>query len=266
MTTKTKRVYIERYYDSHEVEGEEVGQSWEHFAAIEYLLALLNCLFYGQQVGIGSSINLYQTEHPKERPKSPDVMIVDGLNIAELDNKKGTPSYYIGEDGSPPRVAFEISSYETWKTDLEEKPAKYAAMGIREYFAFDPIVSGLWRDKWHEYGRLIGWRKESNSSQYQEIPKDELGRLWSEQLQSWLVVEGKLLRLYTAEGQVRLTKEEMEYRRAETERQLRIMAENQTETIRRKAEENERQLETEREHAKKLAELLRRHNLDPDNL
>jgi Uma2 family endonuclease len=284
VTIKTNRIV--RYYDTHEVEGEELSQSWEHFAAIEYLLAVLNWLFYGRKVGIGSNINLYQTDKPKEKPKSPDVMVIDDLVIEELD-QDSTASYYVGEDGPPPRVAFEISSNETWKIDLDEKPTKYAAIGIAEYFVFDPNVPGLWKGEWQEYGRLLGWRKQSDNDQYQEIPKDKAGRLWSEQLESWLVVEGKLLRLYTADGQLRLTKDEAEQRRADAERQLRLAAEYQSETERQRthaaeqwanaerqlrliaehqAEAERQRAEAERQRAENLAELLRRYNVDPDNL
>ena len=39
MTLKINR--IERYYDSHEVEGEELTQSFAHYAAIQELIAVL---------------------------------------------------------------------------------------------------------------------------------------------------------------------------------------------------------------------------------
>jgi phage-related minor tail protein len=199
-------------------------------------------------------------------------MVIDDLVVGELD-KDSTTSYYVGEDGSPPRVAFEISSNETWKKDLEEKPTKYAAMGITEYFVFDPNVPSLWKGKWQEYERLVGWRKQSDSDQYQEIPKDEIGRVWSEQLESWLVVEGKLLRLYTVYGELRLTKDEAEQFRADAaeqqanaERQRANIERQRANIERQRAETAERQLEAERQRAEKLAELLRRYNYDPDNL
>jgi hypothetical protein len=108
MTTKTNRIV--RYYDTHEVEGEELSQSWEHFAAIEYLIAVLKWLFQGRKAGIGSNINLYQTIKPREKPKSPDVMVIDELVVEELD-KDSTTSYYVGEDGPPPRVLSGVGFY-----------------------------------------------------------------------------------------------------------------------------------------------------------
>ncbi|MEI6045725.1 MAG: hypothetical protein WCS37_15370 [Chloroflexota bacterium] len=55
MTTKANR--IERYYDTHEWEGDEVGQGRLHFSIIIYLVALLEWLFYDQPVGVVSDNN-----------------------------------------------------------------------------------------------------------------------------------------------------------------------------------------------------------------
>ena len=260
-----------------------MGQNWEHLEAIEYIYAVLKWMYHDTRTAIGSSINLYHSSSEKETPKSPDLMIIENLVVDELPKgRKG--SYYVGLYGPPPPVVFEISSEATWQKDVEEKPAQYAAMGVAEYFAFDPTPSGIWTGKWQGYGRLVGWRKQRESKDSQVITKDELGRLWSEQLQSWLVVEDKLLRFYTADGQLRLTKDEAEHQRAEAER-LRANAERrQAEAERVRAEATERQMlaerhqaerlleaerrqaEAERERAEKLAEILRRYNLDPDNL
>ncbi|NWJ98286.1 MAG: Uma2 family endonuclease [Chloroflexi bacterium] len=286
MTIQTDYVEIKRYYDTHEVEDEEVGQNWEHLNAIDYLYAVLKWMYHDQRRAIGSSINLYQTSIDGERPKSPDLMVLEDLVVEEL-SKGRKSSYYVGLYGPPPPVVFEISSEATWQKDLEEKPAQYASMGVVEYFAFDPSLPGIWTGGWREYGRLVGWRRPLASKHSQEITKDEFGRLWSEQLQSWLVVEGKFLRLYTADGQLRLTETEAErqranaeWQRAEAERQRANAAEKlveaekqQTEAEWQRAnaaeklvEAEKQQTEVERQRAEKLAEILRRHNLDPDNL
>ena len=250
MTSQTNYVEIERYYDTHAVEDEEVGQSWEHLNAIDYLYAVLKWMFHNTRTAIGNSINLYQTNVDGEKatdwekPKSPDLMVIENLVVDELPkDRKG--SYFMGLSSPPPPVIFEISSEATWQKDVEEKPAQYAAMGVSEYFAFDPNIPGIWTGDWRNYERLVGWRRPLNSNQSQEIPKDKAGRLWSEQLQSWLVVEGKLLRLYTADGELPLSEAEAERQRTEAERQ---------------------RTEAERQRADKLAEILRRYNLDPDKL
>ena len=69
MTIKTNR--IERYYDTHEVEGAELTQSVDHFLVIQYLIVVLQWLFHGKQVGVISNVNFYQTANPTETSISP---------------------------------------------------------------------------------------------------------------------------------------------------------------------------------------------------
>jgi Uma2 family endonuclease len=212
MTIKSNR--IERYYDTHEVEGAELTQSLSHYAVIKYLVLVLEWIFHNKGVGIVSNVNFYQTAYPGETPISPDLAVVDGLVVVER-NPEGTSSYYVGNDGPPPRVAFEIASKETWRQDLEEKPAEYYTMGVNEYFVYDPNPRPIWAGHWRSYNRLIGWRKDATPGQYELLVKDEAGRLWSEELASWLVVEPEGLRLYTADGQHRLTEAEALQQRVE---------------------------------------------------
>jgi len=217
--------YIERYYDTHqsELEEEELGQSRSHFFAIQYLLLILEWLFEsrGQKVGIVSDINFYQTANKKEKPKQPDIAVVDGLEVVPKRKKDYTPSYYVGANGPPPRVVFEIASQNTWQVDLEEKPAIYARMGVREYFVFDPQPGlGVWTNQWRAKERLVGWRLQADGS-YQELAKDEQGRMWSEELESWLVLDqndNENLWLYSAEGELRVNQAQAERRNAEAER------------------------------------------------
>src|SRR5438132_397489 len=119
MTIKTNR--IERYYDTHDVVGAELTQSRIHVAVIEYLILVIRWIFHGKDVGVTGGINFYLTDSTHEPAKSPDIAVVDGLEV-DPDNLEDSPSYHIGKDGPPPRVVFEISSRETWRQDLEEKP------------------------------------------------------------------------------------------------------------------------------------------------
>lgn len=212
MTTKANRIV--RYYDTHEVEGAELTQSRIHHAVIMQLMLVIQWIFNGKNTGVTGNINLYQTDNPNETSKSPDIAIIEGLEN-DPNKLEDTPSYYVGEDGPAPMVVFEIASKETWRQDLEEKPAKYEAMGVREYFVFDPNKRSFWTGQWRKYNRLVGWRRNAGTGQFELIDKDPDGRLWSEELASWLVIEGNDLRLYTAEGQLRLTEAEAQQQRAD---------------------------------------------------
>ncbi len=275
MTTRANR--IERYYDSHEIEGEEVSQSRLHYIIIRYLIAVLEGYLQGQLAGVISNVNFYLTDNALEQPKSPDIALLDGWQSDPYKQGQEPTNYTIGQDGLPPRLAFEISSEKTWRIDLENKPAQYATMGIEEYFVFDPNIPTLWKHQWRAKGRLVGWRRGADG-QYIELEKDQNGRIWSEEVQSWLVVEGKLLVLYSAEGERRLTKEELDARqiaieqqarrlseqRAEAERQQRLAAEQIAQQERRQREAAEQAAERERHRAERLAELLRQNGYDPD--
>jgi len=244
--------YIERYYDTHqsELEEEELGQSRSHFFAIQYLLLILEWLFEsrGQKVGIVSDINFYQTANKLEKPKQPDIAVVDGLEVVPKRKKDYTPSYYVGANGPPPRLIFEIASQNTWQADLEEKPAIYARMGVKEYFVFDPQPGlGVWTNQWRAKERLIGWRLQANGS-YEELAKDEQGRMWSEELESWLVLDpadNENLWLYSAEGELRVNKAQAETRRAEAERRNAQIERGRAERAELKAFVSQRKAEEE---------------------
>ena len=46
-------------------------------------------------------------------------------------------SYVISRQGKPPDLVMEIASRRTGDTGVEDKPAKYAALGIPDYWRFD---------------------------------------------------------------------------------------------------------------------------------
>jgi len=232
------------------MEGEELGQSRKHLAAAQDIAAVLKWYFAGQEVDIDSELNFYQTDDAKEPPLCPDVAVIRGMR-PDSRAEEDLPSYYIGEDGPPPVVVFEVASPTTWRVDLEEKPAKYAQAGVSEYFTFDPRIRTVWRGGWRDKGRLVGWRRDKVSGQLLELPKDAAGRLWSEELDSWLVVEGDLLKLYSREGQLRLTETEAEQLRAN-------LAEQQTRHERQRTREAELQTRHERQRTRE-AELQIRH-------
>jgi hypothetical protein len=132
-------------------------------------------------------------------------------------------SWRVGRTGPAPQVVFEVMSTETWKKDLFEKPMKYAQMGVQEYFAYDPHLPPLARATRR---RLFGWGFDHESHVMRELPLESGRRLWSIQLESFLIPDGKYLRLYDRYDQLQLTEAEAEARQAEAEaRRARALAE-----------------------------------------
>src|SRR5207245_11038301 len=119
---------------------------------------------------------------------------------------------------------FEMLCAETWKKDVEETPVAYARMGIREYFAYDPNFPPLAAAT---TGRLLGWRLDPVSRRMAPLTPDEGNYLWSRELDSYLVPDDELLRLYDRNHQMRLTEAEARARQAEAEAEARWAAERQ---------------------------------------
>jgi len=92
-------------------------------------------------------------------------------------------------------------------------------MGVKEYFAYDPNEPRIYPKRIGK--RLLGWRYGTDK-QAVTIKPDEQGRMWSEELESWLVADGGYLRLYDRAGAMRLTKGEAEEAEKQMEREGRL--------------------------------------------
>jgi Uma2 family endonuclease len=199
-------------YDTAFGEADEMSQTDIHNALIYYLMNVLGRLFSGRNIGVFTSISLYGAPLSPNHYKSPDLLVIDGL---VSNPNQEIASYTIGSDNPPPRVLMEICSEGNWQNDVEadQKPQTYAQMGIPEYFAVDPHIEQVWTGEWLQQGRLVGWRLNTQTHTYERILPDSRGRLWSEQLNCYLVIEapfGRSLHLYDKAGRLLLTDEEAE--------------------------------------------------------
>lgn len=202
---------VRYYYDSHQTEKDRAGEPSNHSELVRYLRNVLEWLFHEQTCAIYKNLNFYQTSDPFEYPEEPDLAVIKGIA-----HQRTARHYGVGKDGPAPHVIFEIASDETWNIDLQEKPMRYAYMGVQEYFAYDPYEPLL-----PESGkrRLFGWQLDQERRRMKEIQPRSDGSLWSSNLESWLVPDEYLLRLYDNAGQLRLTHEEDAWRRADAAEQ-----------------------------------------------
>ena len=71
---------------------------------------------------------------PSNQRVSPDMLVSFNADPAlyRQDN-----SYVISRQGKPPDLILEIAYERTGKSDVEDKPARYATLGIAEYWHFD---------------------------------------------------------------------------------------------------------------------------------
>ena len=130
--------------------------------------------------------------------------------------------YVISEVGKPPDLVLEVGSRSTGRRDYTVKREGYAALGIREYWRFDP--SG---GKYHD-APLAGDTLVDGEYVPIEVVAESDGRHWgySEILELELWWEEEKLRFRDpASGQYLMTPQEL-YERAEEEHADRLAAES----------------------------------------
>ena len=227
---------VDYYYDTHPTEEDLMGDSVAQDMVSKYLVEVLEWLYASQAWFIARNLNLYLTGYWMEYPRTPDISVFKGVALT-LAQRQEMKSWRILPPEKPaPSVVFEVVSDNFPERDLEQKPVDYAGTGIREYFCYDPRV---FREINGE--RLHGWRYSGSDAE--AIEPDAQGRLWSQELESWLVPDGLMLRLTDADGNLRLTKAEAKEREKEQARRETVQARRQAE---RERAEKQAALERER--------------------
>ena len=174
-----------------------------------------------------------------EGVRYPDLLISFNANPAANIARSG---YLIPEQGKPPDFVLEVASETTGKRDETVKRDAYAAMGVPEYWRFDPS-GGIWHS-----AHLAGDRLVDGEYQPITIYRTEAGHYWghSDALNLDLCWEDGDLRLYDPVSQRYLTTylEERAARRAEAARADEERAARRAEAARADAAETRvRQLE-----------------------
>ncbi|NWJ97120.1 MAG: Uma2 family endonuclease [Chloroflexi bacterium] len=250
---------LEYYYESHPTKEDLMGESAVHINLTRYIRDVLECSFQQEDWIINLNMEIYQTSEHKEYPLAPDVSVFKGVALSESARLSIRSWRMLLPDRPGPSVVFEISSKETWRSDLEQdkKPTKYKRLGVKEYFAYDPNDPPVWSQEDYRGKRLLGW--SYINGQPTKLEPDELGRLWSNELESWLVPDKYYLRLYDRQNQLRLTRAEAECRAKEAERAAK--------EAERAAKEAAEQREATERAAKEVAwAKLRELGIDPETL
>lgn len=183
-----------------------------------------NDYFAGGNMFVYFSMDQVRRKHYR----GPDVFVV--LNV---DGTRDRDSWIVWqEDGRYPDMIIELASPSTIRTDLGMKKTLYEqTFHTSEYFCYDPVER-----------KLRGWRL--HDGRYQDMPENERGWRWSQELQLWLGawdgefqrVNARWPRFYTEQHELVLTFAEAELLVIQQERQ-------QAEAERQRAEEAERRAE-----------------------
>lgn len=165
-----------------------------HLRQIMLLLQCLEWLWCDRQdfYACGNLTIYYSPRQRKsEQFRGPDFFVVLGTE------RKPRKSWVVWEeDGKYPNVIVEILSSKTAKTDRGLKKQLYQdTFRTPDYFWFDPESL-----EFQGFHLLDG--------QYQPIQPNPNGWLWSQQLELYLGIQDRKLRLFTAQGQLIPTPEE----------------------------------------------------------
>ena len=193
-----------------------------HDKLIQYLVEVLEWLFHWQWCAIHRNLAFYSIRNHSILSVAPDLAVIKGLSFQPV------KSWRVGKTGPAPHVVFEVLSEETWRKDLEEKPDVYARMGVHEYFAYDPNLIPLAPETSQ---RLFGWRLDPALDRMVPLTVNEDTSLWSHELNSLLVPDQELLRLYDPNSHLRLTEAEARTLQAEAEAAARQAAEQKVRVL-----------------------------------
>ena len=87
-----------------------------------------------------SDINVYYKQGDPKVVVAPDVAVAFGVDAAAMETER---TYRVWDAGAAPCFALEIASPKTVDADVNDKPAKYAELGVDEYWRLDPTGGEL---------------------------------------------------------------------------------------------------------------------------
>ncbi len=132
MTSITGR--LNTYIEYPSEDGEPMAESDFQRDCLTYGVKVLGIYFQNRDdVYVSGNLLIYYKEGDRDTSIAPDVFVVFGVD------KKQRSSYLLWEEGKAPDFVLEILSQSTKNNDLEKKPETYAALGVKEYFIYDPI-------------------------------------------------------------------------------------------------------------------------------
>src|SRR5436309_2275292 len=115
-------------------EDGQVVESDVHYVQGASLVMPLKLYFANRpDVFVGGNIAFFYEKGNRGKYFGPDVLVAFGVRPR---TRKERPSYLLWVEGVPPAVIIELTSAATKDEDTNEKPGKYAALGVREYYLF----------------------------------------------------------------------------------------------------------------------------------
>lgn len=115
-------------------DGEPMAENdWQWEAIADTALALRNRYVGRTDVYVASDMLMYYRMNDNTTRVAPDVYAVFGAN-----GNHRRDSWIVWREGKAPDFVLEVASPGTWQEDAGRKRDIYAAMGVTEYWRFDP--------------------------------------------------------------------------------------------------------------------------------
>jgi Uma2 family endonuclease len=215
------------YFELHPEEM-DMAETYDHMDLGDYLRQVL--LWYyrfknylilkNQLVFIDKSIHI-----------SPDIAVVKDVNLNQAQLKKLKSWRVDPPTRLAPVVVIEISSKSNYPKDIDADKVRqdYTDLGVNEYFAYDP--DGFWG----EDVRLKGWRRANG--QLQAIPLIDNRKIWSEELDCFVVASNEWMWFETIDRKVLLTEAMAQSQRAAEQEQARLVEFDRAEAEKERAEQ-----------------------------
>lgn len=120
-----------------ESDGKPMAETDLHRERMFALIHLLQRYLAEQEAYVSGNLLVYYEEGNPRKSVAPDCFVVWGVK------SHFRRTYKIWEEGVPPQVVFEISSKKTQREDYGAKMRLYAALGVEEYYIYDPTTDYL---------------------------------------------------------------------------------------------------------------------------
>jgi Uma2 family endonuclease len=132
MTISANQLKTEIFYP--DSDGKPMAESDPARDYLIYAVETLDIYFQDRDdVYVSGNLFIYYKQGIPSAVIAPDVFVVFGVE------KKKRISYKVWQEGGKvPSFVLEITSATTQENDEEEKPIKYAHLGVQEYFQYDP--------------------------------------------------------------------------------------------------------------------------------
>jgi len=182
-TYKRQRIALTLEDKLHPHEGDYFVEGSEHDILCGYLRQLFRARLQNKPTALVLGNTGIYWDDPALGHHAPDVGVIFGLKRQQ----RNWPSFHVAKEGTRPRVLIELVSPLYRKTDVVDKFREYHQARVPIYIILDHEKDD---DPW--VIRAYRWDPQG----YVPLPLAEDGRLWLEDLNLWLAVDGHNIRCF----------------------------------------------------------------------